>query len=82
VGFVVHKVALGQVFSPSTSILPCRFHYTGAPIHGKMEILIIIFIIGLHKELQGCGASVASAVGPFTTKKKCGQCTRKSGRHT
>jgi hypothetical protein len=27
----------------------------------------IIFITGLHSEPQGCGASVASAAGPFNT---------------
>jgi hypothetical protein len=32
-------------------------------------IIIIIFIIGLHSKPQDCGASVASAAGPFTTKK-------------
>jgi hypothetical protein len=30
----------------------------------------IIFITGLHSKPEGCGASVASAAGPFTTKKK------------
>ena len=30
----------------------------------------IIFITGLHNKPQGCGAFVASAAGPFTTKKK------------
>jgi len=33
VGFVVDKVALGQVFSPSfpsTAVLPCQYHYTSA----------------------------------------------------
>jgi hypothetical protein len=29
----------------------------------------IIFITGLYKKPLGCGASVASAAGPFTTKK-------------
>jgi hypothetical protein len=55
-------------FSPSTSIFPCQFHSTGAPLHGK-TIKLIIFITGLHKKPQGCGASVASAAGPFTTKR-------------
>jgi hypothetical protein len=36
----------------------------------KIIIIIVIFIIGLHNKPQGCGASVASAAGPFTTKKK------------
>jgi hypothetical protein len=68
VGFVVDKVALEQV-------LPCKFHSTGTPLFGKMEKLIIflfIFITGLHNKPQGCGASVASASGPFTTKKESG----------
>jgi hypothetical protein len=42
----------------------------------KREILITIvtFITGLHNKPQGCGASVASAAGPFTIKKRavCG----------
>jgi hypothetical protein len=29
----------------------------------------IIFITGLYNKPQGCGASVASAARPFTTKK-------------
>jgi hypothetical protein len=66
VGFVVDKVELGQVF-------PCQFHSTGAPLPGKLQkiiiIIIVIFITGLHKKPQGCGASVASAAGSFTTKK-------------
>ena len=49
VGFVVDKVALGQVFSPSTSVFPCRFHSTGAPLHGKTK-KPIIFITGLHNK--------------------------------
>ena len=30
----------------------------------------IIFITGLHHKPEGCSASIASAAGPFTTKKK------------
>jgi hypothetical protein len=30
VGFVVDKVALGQVFSPSSSVFPCQYHSTVA----------------------------------------------------
>jgi hypothetical protein len=36
----------------------------------KLIIFFFIFITGLHNKRQGCGASVASAAGPFTTKKK------------
>jgi hypothetical protein len=64
----------GTGFSPSTSVLSCQFHSTGAPLLGKGLIIIIIIIIiriiiitGLHNKPQGCGASVASAAGPFTT---------------
>jgi hypothetical protein len=73
VGFVVEKVALGQVFPPSISVLPCQFHSTGAPLLGKGQkkiIIIVIFIAGLHKKPHGCGASIESIAGPFTTKKK------------
>jgi hypothetical protein len=31
---------------------------------------LLIFITALHKKPQGCGMSIASAAGPFTTKKK------------
>jgi hypothetical protein len=47
VGFVVDKVALGQVF-------PCQFHSTGAPLPGimkkKLIIIFIVFITGLHNK--------------------------------
>jgi hypothetical protein len=67
-GFVVDKVALGHVFPPSTSVFPCQFHSTGAPLQGKTKKKLIIFITGMHNKPQGCGASVASAAGPFPTK--------------
>jgi hypothetical protein len=62
VGFVVGKVALGQVFLRVLRFFPRQFHYTGAPLVGKGQkiiiiiIIIIIFITGLHKKPQGCGA--------------------------
>jgi hypothetical protein len=55
-------------FFPEYFVLPCQFHSTRAPLYGKTEKLII-FITGLHNEPQGCGASVASAAGPFIIKK-------------
>jgi hypothetical protein len=50
-GFVVDNVALGQVFSPSTSGFPCKFHSTGSPLKSSSQWCTI--------SLQGCGASVA-----------------------
>jgi hypothetical protein len=39
----------GTSFSPSTSVFPCQFHSTGAPLLGKTKKLII-FITGLHNK--------------------------------
>jgi hypothetical protein len=49
VGFVVDKVALGQVFSPSISVFPRQFHYTSAPLQGKTEETNHL-ITGLHNK--------------------------------
>jgi hypothetical protein len=62
VGFVVDKVALGQVSPEYFGFLPV-LHYSG-----KRKKTLIIFITGLHNEPQGCGASVASVEGPFKKK--------------
>jgi hypothetical protein len=70
-GFLVDKVALGQVFPPEFFFFSCQFHSTSAPLLGKGQKIIIIFIfIGSHNKPHGCSASVASAAGPFITKKK------------
>jgi hypothetical protein len=67
VGFVVDKMALGQVsprvlrFSP-VNFTPPLLHYT------KKWKKLIIFITGLYNKPQGCGGSVASAAGPFSKK--------------
>jgi hypothetical protein len=58
--FVVDKVALGQVFSPSTSVFPCQFHSIGAPLLGKNEKKTD------HPSSlsQGCTRSLKAAVRP------------------
>jgi hypothetical protein len=63
---------IGTGSSPNTSVFSCQFHSTGAPLLGKGQkiTIIIIVITGLHNKPQGCGASVASAAGSFTPKKK------------
>jgi hypothetical protein len=66
VGFVVDKVALGQVFFPQyfgfslVNFIPPVLHYT------EKRKKKLIFITGLHNKPEGCGASVASAAGLFT----------------
>jgi hypothetical protein len=60
----------GTGFSPSTSVFPCQFNSTVAPLLLKMKKKLIIFITGLHNKPQGCGASVASAAGPFHKKTR------------
>jgi hypothetical protein len=70
VGFVVNKVALGQIFPPGTSVFPVSFIPPVLYYKGKKKKKLIIFITGLHNKPQGCGASVASATGPFTVHKK------------
>jgi hypothetical protein len=59
----------GTGFSPSVSIFSCKFYSTGAPLQAKPKKKLIIFITGLHKKPEGCGASVASAAGPFSKKE-------------
>jgi hypothetical protein len=65
---MVDKVALGQ-FLPEYFGFPVNLI---PPVLRYMEIRkkLIFFIIGLHNKPQGCGASVASAAGPFTTITK------------
>jgi hypothetical protein len=68
VGFVVDKVALGQVFFPEYFSFPLSISFHLGSITRKNEkINLIIFVTGLYNKPQGCGASVESAAGAFTT---------------
>jgi hypothetical protein len=53
-------------FPPSISFHRCSIIQKNEK---NLVIFIIIFITGLHNKPQGCGASVASGAGPFTTKR-------------
>ena len=59
---------MGQVFPLvlrfiPVNLIPPVLHYN------KIRKILIIFITGLHNKPQGCGASVASAAGPFSKRK-------------
>jgi hypothetical protein len=47
-------------FSLSTSVFPCQFHSTGAPLLGKMKKLIIVLFIFITTEL--CDTVVGNRV--------------------
>jgi hypothetical protein len=40
----------GTSFSPSTSVFPCQYYSTGAPLKWKSRKSLIIFLIGLHNK--------------------------------
>jgi hypothetical protein len=64
----MEKVALRQVFPRVLRFFPVSFIPPGLNYTEKRKILTI-FITGVLKKPQGCGASVTSAAGRFTTKR-------------
>jgi hypothetical protein len=71
VGFVVDKVALGQVFLRILRFFPVSFIPPVLHYNGKAERTSSSSSQGCTISLQGCGVSVASAAGPFNKKKYC-----------
>jgi hypothetical protein len=69
VGFVVDRGHWDgfffEYFGFPLSISLHRFSIT----REKRKTKLIIFITGLHNKPQGCGATIASAAGSYTTKK-------------
>jgi hypothetical protein len=64
VGFVVHKVALGQALQEYFGF-PLSISFHRFSITWEKRKKLITLITGLQNKPQGCGESVASAVGPF-----------------
>jgi hypothetical protein len=58
---------MGQVFPRVLRFSPVSF--IPPVLHYAKRLNKIVSITGLHNQPQGCGASVASAAGPFTVKK-------------
>jgi hypothetical protein len=52
---------------------PLSISFHQCSITRKTKKKLINFITGLHNKNLGCGASVASAAGPFTTQNKSTQ---------
>jgi hypothetical protein len=50
-------------------LLSISFHRCSITWKNEKKKELFILITGLHNKLQGCGASVTSAAGPFTKKK-------------
>jgi hypothetical protein len=69
-GFVVDKVALGQVFPPEYFGFPLSVSFHWCSITRKRTQNNHRLHHRVAHKPQGCGASVASAAGPFTTRKK------------
>jgi hypothetical protein len=65
-GFVVDKVALGQVFPQVLRFSPVNFIPPVLHYLKKDDKIIIIFTTALHKKPYVCGTSVASAATPFS----------------
>jgi hypothetical protein len=65
VGFVVDRVAQEQVFPLVLRFSPVSFIQPVLHYSEKRGKKLILCITGFNSKPKGCGASIASAAGPF-----------------